>query len=279
MNIIVFNLLLLLSIVRSLGIITALSYLIDFKKSRYGYLTLGWVLLTFSSLIFILDPLDPISFQIMTLHHLCSSLGIYYLAKGVILEIVDIPLKLTLIITSSLIVFSVVLPIFFGNPISVFFNYIFFYLFTVLIYAIPLLNRVKAQEILGNSMKWYYMLLIAGIILFMVSIVTIISEEGYGLFNSNNSPLIFLTYGMTIVGHTIAIIFIINIENSFSYRDKMILKDKYSHTLGNITQVIQSAASLAATSTSIDKSDFERLALILKKTEEASKLIKEIRKL
>lgn len=71
---------------------------------------------------------------------------------------------------------------------------------------------------------------------------------------------------------------IIHLEHNIANQEKFQLKDTYSHNLGNIIQVIFSASLLSE----MDKTaegESEKLQLIQKKCNEASEIIKEIRKL
>ena len=74
------------------------------------------------------------------------------------------------------------------------------------------------------------------------------------------------------------IIYSIHIEYDISKIQKFKLSDKYSHDLGNLIQIISSAAILTNIDKGLSKEKVENLDLIQKKCEEVAKLIKDIRK-
>jgi light-regulated signal transduction histidine kinase (bacteriophytochrome) len=75
-------------------------------------------------------------------------------------------------------------------------------------------------------------------------------------------------------------VFLVHLEYNISNSQKFQLKDKYSHEMGNILQVIQSSIDLL--SQKKDQNDVDSLEgreLIKTKCQEASTLIREIRDL
>jgi hypothetical protein len=67
------------------------------------------------------------------------------------------------------------------------------------------------------------------------------------------------------------------LEYDISRTQKYNLRDKYSHDLGNLVQVIYSAAILTNVEEDLKKEKADNLNLIQKKCEEAAKLIKDIK--
>ena len=83
---------------------------------------------------------------------------------------------------------------------------------------------------------------------------------------------------MGIVTHILLIILLVHLEYGITFSQKYHLKDKYSHTLGNIMQAISGAAFLI--NDNLDENQVLELKdLIQSKTKEASDLIDEIREL
>ena len=77
----------------------------------------------------------------------------------------------------------------------------------------------------------------------------------------------------------ITAILMIHLENSRSYHSNYQLKDKYSHDLGNIMQVIVSLIPLLQENESIGEERDSTMELLNQKCEEASDMITEIRTL
>ena len=88
----------------------------------------------------------------------------------------------------------------------------------------------------------------------------------------------FVNYFLGTVSTIALIIYSIHLEYDISKIQKFKLSDKYSHDLGNLIQVISSAAILTNVDEDLSKEKVENLDLIQKKCEEAAELIKDIRK-
>ena len=101
----------------------------------------------------------------------------------------------------------------------------------------------------------------------------------YGLYNAEDPLVISLYYIPSISSTALLIVLLVHLEYTISSREKFGLKDKYSHNLGNIMQTITSSSDLIKISANLNNQDASNLNLINKKCKEASRLIKEIRKL
>ena len=88
----------------------------------------------------------------------------------------------------------------------------------------------------------------------------------------------FINYFLGILITIIILIHSIHLEYDISKIQKYKLRDKYSHDLGNLIQVIYSATDLTNVNGDLTKDKTENLEIIQKKCEEAAKLIKEIKK-
>ena len=82
-----------------------------------------------------------------------------------------------------------------------------------------------------------------------------------------------------LIAHIFVILFIVHLEYVSTNKKKNDLKDKYSHNLGNIMQAISSAQELIDDKNIAKEKTSELNHLIKIKIDEASKLIREIRKL
>ena len=91
--------------------------------------------------------------------------------------------------------------------------------------------------------------------------------------------MIMFNYLPTIGFTIILIVLLVNIEYRLSSRERFELKDTFSHDLGNIMQVINSASDLIDINTDLNEQAKEGLELIHSKCKEASKLIRQIRNL
>jgi hypothetical protein len=151
---------------------------------------------------------------------------------------------------------------------------------TILItFILPLFKIKQFKEFIGKSIRWYYITVGVLISFLPISFFILIQGYGYGLYFTDDIPFIILNYSIGILTHFLLIVFLIHLEYTISIEQQNQLKDKYSHNLGNIMQVIYSSADLYKRIVKIENIEKDKLDLIEKKCKEASKLIKEIRNL
>ena len=142
----------------------------------------------------------------------------------------------------------------------------------------------KMRKKFGREIKWYYITAIYGVIVIIGSIylsTTWNSSFSYGLYESTNELAIMINY---ILGIGVAIFAAINmfaIEYGIITTQKFILKDNYSHDLGNMIQVVMGCTYVIRHFQTI--SNESEVVTMLDKIEDislkAGKLIGEVRKL
>jgi hypothetical protein len=90
---------------------------------------------------------------------------------------------------------------------------------------------------------------------------------------------VIINYSLAILMTVLILALFIYIERGITADDKFQLKDKYSHNLGNLLQIMLASVSLIeADQLTPDEKD-ENLSLIQSKFQEASDLLNEIRQL
>ena len=93
-------------------------------------------------------------------------------------------------------------------------------------------------------------------------------------------PYIALNFTVTISLSILLIVLLIHLEYNIAGKNKHVLKDKYSHDLGNILQAIHTSIDIFQTNNELTKEESSELSQLLKnKLNDAKTLIKEIRKL
>ncbi|MHA1912236.1 MAG: hypothetical protein ACTSYA_11120, partial [Candidatus Kariarchaeaceae archaeon] len=139
------------------------------------------------------------------------------------------------------------------------------FIFLIMALVIALKNHSLFKELAGNSFYWF-----VGIIS-----ISFVNAAGYIFFYSDDTIdySYLLTNGITIL----IIIFFIHLEHNISIRKSAILKDRYSHDLGNIIQIILGATEIM--SIPEETQSEEELLIIKEKCIEAAEHIKNIRKL
>ncbi|MGV9142009.1 MAG: hypothetical protein ACOC1X_03635 [Promethearchaeota archaeon] len=138
----------------------------------------------------------------------------------------------------------------------------------------PLLKYKQFKNKFRGSIKWYFLLAFLIIVHTILSIINRTSQELFGEIVS-----VINDYTFAIIVAIIIIILTIHLEYNIMHEEKNKLIDKYSHDLGNIMQAIYSSCQLMNKKETNDEKldDLEKLQS--EKLKEASKLIKEIRKL
>ncbi|MFX0043465.1 MAG: hypothetical protein ACFE8L_11190, partial [Candidatus Hodarchaeota archaeon] len=137
----------------------------------------------------------------------------------------------------------------------------------------------KLKKSMGRSIGWYYATIILFLSYFPVTIILYIQGYSYGLYNVDIPILIVLNYIPTISATILLIILLVHIEYNSSVSQKFELKDKYSHNLGNILQIISSSFELISNEAFTDTESIEMKNLLMDKINEASELLKDIREI
>jgi len=282
MNDLVFLCLLFFIFVRILGLGVSIDFYYDTKDTKFIYFTLGWffwIIAAFFPILAIINENNYLFEPFVVLNALFAALGGIFCMWGLFKYFLSIQPRLMI----SIIIVSIVMPIFLyitiSFKISIQFSSLVLNLTLVSTYVIIPLKRKNFKKDIGKSIRWFYATIFSFFILIPVSITISLSGESYGLYNSDNLLLLILNYVPTISSSILLIILLVHLEYTISSREKSELKDKFSHNLGNIMQVINSSSDLISLSANLNNQETSNLELIHKKCKEASKLIKEIRKL
>ncbi len=116
-------------------------------------------------------------------------------------------------------------------------------------------------------------------VIIVIFIIILLQGYTFGFYYDEFSILMFINYFVGIINAIFILIYSIHLEYDILRNQKYRLRDKYSHDLGNLIQVIYSATDLTDVNDDLSKEKAENLELIQKKCEEAAKLIKEIKKI
>ena len=236
----------------------------------------AWLLWIFAVIFAIFSDLSDI---LLFLNVVFASLSSILMMLGLVFYFLEFPLKIIFLLTFIEAFVSIILLLSFGLLVSLSFSNIINYIATLGAYLIPIINRKRFKAVLGKATKWYYSLIFIGVLFVPFSLY--ISSKGYsfGLYDSNNIFDITLNYSIAYITTFLILIMIMNVENVISTREKFVLKDEYSHTLGNIMQALYTITDLTESNNINDIKLQDLKKLQRKKLNEARKLIKEIRKL
>jgi hypothetical protein len=276
MNETIFSLLIILALLRFIGLTLCIEYYFNTKKKIFLIMTIAWLLWIFAVIFAIFSDLSEI---LLFLNVVFASLSSILMLLGLVIYFLEFPLKIIFLLIFIEVFVSLVLFLFFGILISLSFSNLINYIATFGAYLIPIINRKRFKEVLGKATRWYYSLIIVGVLFIPFSLY--ISSKGYsfGLYDSNNIIDITINYSIAYITTFLILIMIMNVENVISKREKFVLKDEYSHSLGNIMQALYWIAELIDRKDIDDKKLQSLNELHKEKLNEARKLIKEIRKL
>jgi hypothetical protein len=168
------------------------------------------------------------------------------------------------------------LDVFIAINISVFFQFLIIMIFLSLVYS----NRKEIKIILQYSYGLILLLTIflIGYVLVYVFILTSVPDYNYGLYMSTESTAIIAYYTSVVAVTLLGLMVFLHLEQGIFLKKQNLLKDDYSHKIGNILQIIVGAGTtIKAFSDSAEvKSSTD---LILQRSEEAGELIKRIREM
>ena len=139
--------------------------------------------------------------------------------------------------------------------------------------------EVFKKDLSIKSFYWYLIFVFVIYVFIIFYVISLLQGYSFGFYSDEFSVQMFINYFIGIIINIIILIYSIHLEYDISKIQKYNLRDKYSHDLGNLVQVIYSAAILTNVDEDLNKEKTENLELIQKKCEEAAKLIKDIKKI
>jgi len=282
MNELVFFCLIIMLFIRIIGLGTSLNFFYDLRKKFYFYFIFGWMFAIIGNILpLILDSIEDTFLLEFTLvlNALLISLSMILLMIGIFSYFLKINFLYFILSCVILTFIAILLFVFIDYNISIAFSVVIMNLTILIAFIIPFFKFKRFKEIIGKSIRWYYVGFV--ILLGFLPISFFISTQGYGfgLYNTDDILFIILNYIIGIVNHFLLIVLLIHLEYTISNEQQNQLKDKYSHNLGNIMQVIYSSADLFKRIVKVENIEKDKLDLIERKCKEASKLINEIRNL
>jgi len=282
MNDLILVFLIIFIIVRVIGLAVSLDFYYDTRKNKFKIFSIGWALWIIAAIMPIYSTLVKDAFLVdllLVLNVLFFSLGALFYGWGIYKYFLTVPVK----IIESLIIITIAATILFwliiGKSAVLIFLAIFIYALLISTYIIPPFKKENFKKFIGKSIRWYFTPIFIMLTYIPVSIVIYLHGYGFGLYSSNDVVLIILNYIPTIGATFLMIVLLVHLEYNISSREKFDLKDKYSHELGNIMQAIFTSYDLIKAKREPTQEVAELEALLETKLDEASALIKQIRKL
>lgn len=284
MNYVLFFTQLALAFIRLIGLGVGLDFLLSRKKRRFRGQVAGWSIWTLASIFQIIAQTSTDIFLIEIfdfLFALCTLVGSFLIAVSIIVYFRPVSIRFIFLFTLLLNFLPLVVYFLFGIETVV--NFCIFLSFIIVggLYLMGIIESTNFKAQVGQSIKWFYAIIAAGIIQFFVYIY--ISLDGVNLGISSveleNEVLVGINNSFSIAILVLTVVLLIHLENTRSNLYNYQLKDKYSHDLGNILQVMVSAFHfIEEKNVPVDEKE-KIMDLLNQKSQEVSELIQEIRNL
>ncbi|MBN1802265.1 MAG: hypothetical protein JW891_12210 [Candidatus Lokiarchaeota archaeon] len=282
MNDIIYLGLLSLIVIRILALMASIDFYFVTKNERIAWFSIGWVfqiLAGFCPIIAAMLTQIEYSQFFLFLNSIFISIGSSVVITTMLEYFIKIRKRVIVIVIIILTTISTFLYIGFEDPsVSIRFSSTFINGFSILYALVPLFKLKTFKNTIGNSARWYFVFLI--LLLGFIPIILIIYLRGYnfGLYNSDDPALTIFNYAYSILISTVQLVFIVHIEFNQRYNINATLKDKYSHELGNILQILYTSIQLVKKKEITAEEINELLDLSEEKCVSASEFLKNIKK-
>lgn len=241
-------------------------YLRSHKKKRLLLLTLGFLVLGVSPMawyVSLLVTAQPMTDLLFVLSGVFASVGTLFVLTNLISYFYQVNLNYFLLGTSLL----VLVPLFFlllgFLELSQIFTISSQYLCIFAVAGLYLLHHRFVRDVGGNVIYLFYVLI-------LVASVQLIGFFQEGILTE------YLRILTIILSFVIVLIFF-SLENSLLQHEKNLLKDKYSHNLSNLLQIVIGVIQVTEQSAKLTKDEKKHLQLALDKLGDAGDVINLIR--
>ncbi|MHA2053535.1 MAG: hypothetical protein ACW99F_08060 [Candidatus Hodarchaeales archaeon] len=273
-----------LAFIRIIGLGVGIDFLLVTKKQRFKAQVAGWSIWSLGSICqmatqFTSDPnlIDIFEFIFGT----GTLVGSFLISTSIIVYFHHLPQRNILIATLLLVISPLIILFSLGLSIAVTFSILGSFLVIAFLFVYGLIKGQKFKQAVGESVKWFYALILVGII--QMGVYSYFTLEGINL--SVTSSQIEDLFALTIVNSfsiaitVLIVVLLIHLENSRANRYNFQLKDKYSHDLANLIQIIASTIHLIEKDNLASHEKEDSRQLLDEKLQEVLKLLQEIRTL
>jgi hypothetical protein len=268
-----------LLIIGTVGLSTCVEFYRKKQDSREIYLVVAWSMIVLRNIFIIYVLIADIVTENMFLITIIGVVQYCFLdIMGITRYYREINEKKAFLSLGIYVIFNVSISFIAGTNLASGINNIIVLGIQVYMVIAPIINLGEFKRKIGTSAKWYYITFISGISLIPITIYTNSLGYAWGVHDAENSFIICLFHIPNIIAHIFLILFTVHLEYLSINKKKDDLKDKYSHNLGNILQVLFGIEYFIKNNVNINEIE-DSMGLFKNKLEEASKLIKEIRKL
>ena len=270
-------------IARIIGTIVSFDMYSKTKESRHFLQLLGWIFLVIAGFLpFYITLTQDLSVVrlIRVLDVISLNIGLFLLITGLSMYFITYPRNLVgsvliTIIIGPILAF-ILLDVIIAINISVFIQFIIIMTFLALVYS----NRKEIKVILQYSYGLIILLtlFLIGYVIVYIYVITRVPNHNYGLYLSTDILAIMAYYASVAMVTLLGLMVFLHLEQGIYFKKKNILKDDYSHKIGNILQIIMGAGTTIKAASESSEIN-ETTDLILERTKEAGELIKKIREM
>ena len=270
-------------IARSIGGIVSFDMYSKTKESRHFIQLLGWVFLFIAGLLpfgITLTEDLPVIRLIRVLDGITLNIGLFLLITGLLLYFISYPKNLVGTVLVSIIILPLLaflfLDVILAITISVFIQFVIITIFLARVYV----NRKEIKVILQYSygLIILLMLFLVSYVIVYIYVIIRVPDYNYGLYLSTDVVAVIAYYAAVTMVTILGLMVFLHLEQGIYFMKKNLLKDDYSHKIGNILQIIMGAGTTIKAES--DSSEINSATdLILERTSEAGELIKKIREM
>ncbi len=282
MNTLAFYSLILLTIIRLIGLGISLDLFYSIKKKRFLTIVAGWAMWVITGVLPIIYDYYAIQDDFfLVLNASLAGEGVLLIFLGIFAYFHRLSGK----IVFGFSVIYLIIPFILNSSLGPDFaltTAILLHLFTYIVIFIGVTKTSQKMKVVFSKGVIFFYLTIGSVILTIGAIVGMnifVEDYAYGLYFTINDMAVIINYSLAILMTVLILVLFIYIERGITADDKFQLKDKYSHNIGNLLQIMLAGVSLIeADQLTPDEKD-ENIALIQSKCQEASDLLNEIREL
>jgi hypothetical protein len=264
-----------------IGLGVSLDLFFSIRKKRFIAIVAGWGVWVIASFLPIIHDYFTQNRLLLILNATLSGEGLLLIFLGIFSYFYTLKGKLIFGISIIYLITPIIFDFSLGSEIALFVSLLLHLLTYIFIFLGVMRTNEEMQQVFRKGVKFFYLSVGTVIITIVTLIVLNIVMEDYtfGLYDSVDNGAVIINYSLTIFLTVILLLLFIYIERGISANDNFQLKDKYSHNLGNLLQIILSASSLTELDQLSPNEKAENMALIQTKFQEASDLLNEIRQL
>ncbi len=268
---------------RFIGTIVSSDMYYKTKDNRHSLQLIGWAFLLISGFV----PFGIIFTQDLSIVDILRILNVIFLNIGLFLLITGLSMYFRrypehILITALLVIITAPLIVFLLFDVSIAINLsIFFQFLIIIIFLFQVYSNRREIEIMVQYSYGLILLLtifLIGYVVVNIFIVPRVPDYSYGLYMSTDSTAIIAYYSSVAAVTLLGLMVFLHLEQGIYLKTQNILKDDYSHKIGNILQIIVGAGTTIKAFSNSDEVN-ESTDLILARTEEAGELIKRIREM